>query len=126
MKLSNPRLSATISDWPIGQSKTTTAVFTVEEKPGHGQRVSRCTQKASGDWAKAKYTTYAPKFLIVDGEDDRTYLVSTGFFGQGMDSMCVWPGTLKGCEHVYQSTQPERYRALVGLFKELREREVAS
>jgi len=123
MKLTNPRLTATINDWPIGQRKTTTAVFTVEDKPGHGQRVSRCTQKASGGWAKAKYTTYAPKFLIADGDDGKTYLVCPAFSGGGMDSMCVWPGTMKGTEYVYQSSQPERYKALVGLFSELRERE---
>lgn len=120
MKLSNPRLTATISDWPVGQRKTTTAVFTVEDKLGHGQRVSRCTMKASGDWAKAKYTPYYPAFLIADGEDGRTYLVSKPI---DSDAMVVWLGTLQGREYVYQSVLPDRYKALVKLFSELRERE---
>lgn len=122
MKLTNPRLTATISDWPIGRSQTTTAVFTVEDKPGHGQRVSRCTQKASGDWAKAKYTTYAPQFLIADGDDGRTYLVSR----ETLDAVFIWPGTMQGSESVFQSSQPDRYRDLVKLFSELREKEATT
>ena len=65
----NPRLSATFTDWPLGGSKRGTCVFTVTHKPGKGWRFERVTT------GKPKCSTYGGLGAIVDGSDGRTYLL---------------------------------------------------
>jgi hypothetical protein len=62
---SNPRLEATIENWPSG-SKRVTAVFSIEIHPNRGQRAVR---KITG---AAKKLTYATAARIVDGDDGRS------------------------------------------------------
>lgn len=64
---SNPRMSATIYDWPSG-GKRVTAQFDVECDPKRGERAVRTTTGAP------KKLTYARKVRIVDGDDGRTYV----------------------------------------------------
>jgi len=68
LKFSNARRSATISDWPLGSGKRGPCTFTVEAG-SRGERISRVTT------GKPKYTTYAQKACIVDGENGKTYLL---------------------------------------------------
>lgn len=71
---SNPRMSATVEDWPSG-SRRVTAVFTIEQVPGKGERAVRVTTGAP------KKLTYAPRMRIVDGDDGRTYIVALTSYG---------------------------------------------
>lgn len=75
VKYSNPRTEALFSEWPIGFNFRGKCEFKVEENI-RGMRVSRRTTKKDGTWAKPKYTTYSSKWVIVDGDDGRTYLLS--------------------------------------------------
>jgi hypothetical protein len=68
LTLNNPRLTATIDDYPLGGSKRGKCVFAVESS-GRGWRVSRTT------FGKPKYTTYSGYAAICDGNDGRTYIV---------------------------------------------------
>lgn len=63
---SNPRMSATIENWPSG-SKRVTATFEIESDK-RGERAVRITTGAP------KKLTYARKARIVDGDDGRTYI----------------------------------------------------
>ena len=71
---SNPRMAATIENWPSG-SKRVTATFTIEQTPGKGERAVRVTTGAP------KKLTYARKARIVDGDDGRTYIAELSFSG---------------------------------------------
>lgn len=66
MKYSNPRMTATIENWPSGK-KRVTAVFSIEQT-NRGERAVRQTTGAP------KKLTYASKARIVDGDDGRTYI----------------------------------------------------
>lgn len=63
---SNPRMEATIENWPIG-GKRCTAVFSIEQT-ARGERGVRTTV------GKPKVLTYARRARIVDGDDGRTYI----------------------------------------------------
>lgn len=89
LKLSNPRESAVIENWPFG-SKKVTAIFSVE-KNNRGERVSRTTT------GKPKLTTYYVRCRIVDGDDRRTYVLALTEYGQ----IVVIPGTLKTATYYY-------------------------
>lgn len=72
---SNPRLSATIENWPFG-SKRTTARFEVSPRTKRGVRIGRQTRnKTDTGWNKPKLTVYAHQACIVDGSDGKTYLL---------------------------------------------------
>lgn len=71
----NPRDRAEFPDWPLGGSKRGHCRFFVEKDPRRGERVGKVTT------GKPKYTTYAPKWAIVDGDDGRTYLVCATPYG---------------------------------------------
>ncbi len=72
--LSNPRMEVVIEDWPIGRQRCK-AWFAVESGP-RGERVSRRTEnKSRTGWNAPKYTTYATRTRIVDGDDGRTYII---------------------------------------------------
>lgn len=66
LKYSNPRMEATIPDWPSG-SKRVTARFEIE-KAKKGERAIRTTDGAP------KKLTFAKLARIVDGSDGRTYI----------------------------------------------------
>lgn len=70
LTFSNPRRSATFDDWPLGRDKRGPCAFAVEPHPKRGERVSRTT------YGKPKFTTYAERFVIVDGSDGKTYLLA--------------------------------------------------
>src|SRR4051812_44294597 len=74
MTYSNPRLAATIENWPHGKQRVT-AAFTIEQDPKRGERAVRVTIGAP------KKLTYARKARIVDGDDGRTYIAELSFFG---------------------------------------------
>ena len=113
MKYSNPRLAHEATDWPFGRH-TCRAKFVVETHPKRGQRVLRYTEnKTRTGWNKPKTTTYAPMTRIVDGDDDRTYIISASRYG---DMVCVMPGTMKTSDAVHESSDPEQYAALMALF----------
>ena len=68
--LSNPQMEVVIDDWPIGRQRCK-AWFAVETGP-RGERVSRRTEnKSRTGWNAPKYTTYAMRACIVDGDDGR-------------------------------------------------------
>ena len=72
--LSNPRMEAIIENWPIGRQRCK-AWFAVESGP-RGERASRRTEnKSRTGWNAPKYTTYAARVRIADGDDGRTYIV---------------------------------------------------
>ncbi len=98
LKLSNPRNSAIIEDWPTGR-KRCTATFTVETKKGK-YRVSRVTT------GKPKKTTYNHRMCIVDGDDGRTYLIAITMYDQAI----VMLGTLTSTQHYFKETNPEMYQ----------------
>ena len=75
MNYSNARKSATFNDWPLGGNKRGTCTFVVEKHPKRGERVGRTTTGAT------KYDTYAPEVAIVDGDDGRTYILSSTGYG---------------------------------------------
>jgi len=66
---SNPRLTATFEDWPLGGNKRGKCTFTAEHRPNKGWRVSRVTT------GKPKTTTYCQKLAIVDGSNGKTYIL---------------------------------------------------
>jgi hypothetical protein len=74
LKYSNPRLSATIPDWPSG-SKRVTAVFEIEQNPKRGERAVRTTT------GEPKKLTFAKLARIVDGSDGRTYIAEFTSYG---------------------------------------------
>jgi hypothetical protein len=98
LTFTNLRRNAEVSDWPFGR-QTCRARFEVETHPKLGQRVARYTEnKTRTGWNKPKRTTYAPHFIIADGSDERTYLLSVH---DHLLSVCVWPGTMKTMDYIY-------------------------
>lgn len=77
---SNPRMNATIEDWPHG-NKRTTATFAIEGKPGR-QRGTRFTiDPKTGKPSATKRLTYARLARIVDGDDGKTYIAELSIYG---------------------------------------------
>lgn len=70
---SNPRMEATIENWPHG-SKRVTATFVIE-KTKQGERAVRTTTGAP------KKLTYSVRQRIVDGDDGRTYIACFTMYG---------------------------------------------
>lgn len=70
---SNPRMTATIENWPSG-SKRVTARFEIEQGP-RGERAVRTTT------GEPKKLTYARLARIVDGSDGRTYIAEFTMYG---------------------------------------------
>lgn len=73
-RYSNPRMSATIENWPSGQRRVT-AQFSIEIDPKRGERAVRVTTGAP------KKLTFARKMRIVDGADGRTYIAALTGYG---------------------------------------------
>lgn len=74
MKYSNPRMSATVENWPSG-NKRVTARFEIERDAKRGERAVRTTDGAP------KKLTFAKMVRIVDGDDGRTYVAEYTTFG---------------------------------------------
>ena len=103
MNYTNPRMSATIENWPSG-SKRVTAVFEIEQN----KKGERATRKTTG---ALKKLTYATKARIVDGDDGRTYIAELSVYGH-VSIMC---GDMKYQKEVVYS-RDERYSDLIKLF----------
>jgi hypothetical protein len=110
---SNPRTNAMIEDWPIGRQRCR-ARFEVEQKHGKGERVARYTEnKARTGWNRPKRTTYADRFVIVDGDDGRTYLLADN---RTYHAVTVWLGDMQHTsETVYACEDGARWRDLITL-----------
>jgi hypothetical protein len=80
MQYTNPRLEATIENWPSGRN-TVTAQFSVETHPKRGQRGVRVTT------GKPKTLTFARQVRIVDGDDGRIYFAELGRFSTNISIM---------------------------------------
>ena len=72
---SNPRMHADIPNWPMGGNHRGVATFTVESKPGKGERVVRTTRRDDGRQAAGKMLTFSVRQRIVDGSDGKTYII---------------------------------------------------
>ena len=101
---SNPRLNATIEDWPIGRHRCA-ATFEIESDPKRGQRAVRTTVGAP------KKLTYATQARIVDGDDGRTYIAAD--HGHGMIS--IRQSNMQFQEECVHEGNP-RYPDLLALF----------
>ena len=78
---SNPRKQAEFTDWPSGKLRTR-CVFTVEAKPGKGERAVRVTtDPKTGRESAPKALTYARRVRIVDGSDGKTYIAELTLYG---------------------------------------------
>lgn len=78
---SNPRMHAEIANWPMGGSHRGTATFTIETRPGKGERAIRVTRRDDGKQSAGKMLTFALRTRIVDGDDGKTYLACLTEFG---------------------------------------------
>lgn len=101
---SNPRMAATIEDWPSG-SKRVTARFWIEVNPKRGERGVRTTTGA------AKTLTYTRRARIVDGDDGRTYIAELSMYG----FVTIMRGDFK-YEHETIHRDDQRYPATLALF----------
>src|SRR6202049_4038579 len=102
-KYSNPRMTATIENWPSG-SKRVTAQFHIETTP-RGQRAVRVTTGAP------KKLTFAQKMRIVDGDDGKTYNAELSMYGH----ITIMRGDMKYNEETVFEDNP-RYAELRALF----------
>jgi hypothetical protein len=101
---SNPRMTATIENWPHG-SQRVTAQFHIETDPKRGQRAVRVTTGAP------KKLTFARQMRIVDGSDGRTYIAELSMYGH----ITIMRGDMKYNEETVFE-RDERYPALLALF----------
>ena len=100
VKFSNPRREAEFDDWPFGRHRCRCR-FVVETGRA-GERVARTTEnKARTGWNKPKRTTYADRFVIVDGDDSKTYLLSRS---ERWQSICIW---MSDCQHALTRVQAD-------------------
>lgn len=103
LRYSNPRMSATIQDWPSG-SKRVTARFEIEQTK-RGERAVRTTT------GEPKKLTFAKLARIVDGSDGRTYIAMYTEY----DSVLVMRGDMK-FQHEYISSGNPRYAEVLEIF----------
>jgi hypothetical protein len=107
---SNPRMTATIKNWPMGGIKRGTAVFEIETSE-RGERAHRTTFLPLKPPTAPKLLTYAQKMRIVDGDDGRTYIAALTAFGH----ITIKRSDMKFDEEsVFE--RDERYPALRALF----------
>lgn len=105
MKYSNPRMTATIENWPSGSNKRVTAKFLIEQHANRGERAVRVTDGAP------KKLTYAKVVRIVDGDDGRTYIAEYTLYGH----ISIMRGDMK-FQHETVHYTDERYPELLELF----------
>jgi hypothetical protein len=109
---SNPRMHAEIDNWPMGGQSRGTATFTVEAKPGRGERATRTTRRdRDGRVGTAKVLTFARKMRIVDGDDGRTYVITLTMYGH----ITVFQSNMQYNEEVIHEND-SRYAAVRALF----------
>lgn len=101
----NPRMAATIENWPVSFTKRATAVFHVETDAKRGQRAVRVTTGAP------KKLTFARQMRIVDGSDGQTYIAALTSYGH----ITIHQGNMKFDEETVFE-RDERYPALRALF----------
>ena len=101
----NPRMSASIDNWPSGKHRVM-AIFEIERSK-RGERAVRTTTGAP------KKLTYAAKARIVDGSDGRTYIAELSMYGH----ISVMRGDMK-YEHETVYAGDSRYPAMLKLFDE--------
>ena len=105
----NPRMSAVIDGWPIGQLRTT-ARFSVEYKAGKGERGVRVLDNPKGGKPFApKKLTYASKVRIVDGDDGKTYFAE---WAKGYRMISIMQGNAQFIAESVHETDP-RYAVMV-------------
>ena len=110
---SNPRLQATVEDWPSGSHRVTTR-FLVETHPTRGQRGLRQTRHPkTGAWSTPKKLTYARHVRIVDGDDGKTYLAELDAYG----NITIMQGDMKFQAEYAHRNDTERHAALSALFE---------
>lgn len=103
LKYSNPRMTATIQDWPSG-NKRVTARFEIEQA-SKGERAVRTTDGAP------KKLTYAKLARIVDGSDGRTYIAEYTTYG----FISIMRGDMK-IQHEAIFERNPRYAEVLELF----------
>ena len=101
---SNPRLRATIENWPGGSNRRVTAEFFIETA-AKGQRAVRITTGAP------KKLTFARLARIVDGSDGRTYIAELSMYGH----INIMRGDMK-YHHEAVFPRDPRYAAMFELF----------
>ncbi len=107
----NPRMTATIENWPMGGSKRGTAVFEIEIHPTKGERAHRTTFLPLHAPTAPKLLTFARKMRIVDGDDGRAYIATLSMYGH----VTIHRGDMKFDEEsIFE--RDERYPALRALF----------
>ena len=99
---SNPRMSATIENWPSGRGRRVTARFEIEQTK-RGERAVRVTTGAP------KKLTFARKARIVDGDDGRVYIAELFQYGDAVGIMC---GTMDYQHEVIHAGDPRHVEAL--------------
>ena len=104
LKYSNPRMEATIQNWPSGKHRVT-ARFEIEQDPKRGERAVRTTDGA------AKKLTYAKLARIVDGSDGRTYIAEFTMYGH----ISIMRGDMKFSQETIFERDP-RYAEVLELF----------
>lgn len=102
---SNPRMSATIENWPSG-NKRVTASFTIEQTP-RGERAVRITTGAP------KKLTFARKMRIVDGDDGRTYIAT---LSPNYGFVTIMKGDMQFQHEVIHYSDGARHAELLALF----------
>jgi hypothetical protein len=100
---SNPRMSATIENWPHGRQRVT-ATFAIETDAKRGERATRTTTGAT------KKLTYARKARIVDGDDGRTYIAQAN-----ANHVSIMRGDMKFQHEVIYNDDP-RLPVILALF----------
>lgn len=114
MMYTNPRTTATMTDWPSGQYRTT-AHFRVEAHPKRGERGVRVTiDPKTGRPCKPKTLTYADKVRIVDGDDGKTYFLEQSRFSTHLS---VMQSNMQFQQELIDAEDP-RYEALCALVQE--------
>jgi hypothetical protein len=103
-KYSNPRMTATIENWPGGSTKRVTARFQIEQT-SRGERAVRITDGAP------KKLTFAKLARIVDGDDGRTYIAEYSIYGH----VSIMRGDMKFQHEVIHSDNP-RFAEVLELF----------
>lgn len=100
---SNPRMTATIPDWPSGH-KRVTARFEIEQTT-RGERAVRTTDGAP------KKLTFAKLARIVDGSDGRTYIAEFTIYGH----ISIMRGDMK-FQHETIHPESSRYAEALEIF----------
>jgi hypothetical protein len=108
----NPRLHAEIDNWPMGGSRRGTAIFSVEAKPGKGERGVRITRRDGEKPSTPKTLTFARKVRIVDGDDGKTYIAELSGYGH----VSVMQSNMQFQAESVHEGDP-RHASLLALFK---------